>query len=360
MGPGRILDLAPLALPHGGQPGRLLIPGWPSANGGVGRWAFGGAELSPELGGASSTVRGEVMAKGLRSQVHPMTRRTVLEGLVLAGGGAAAMGCLETTAESTGKAVSVPVESEMPASEFNLYHEVHGEGPPVVFAHGAGGTHMSWWRQLPTFSREFRCVTYSQRGFGLSPDIGGGPGRAAFADDLRLLLDGLGIERAALVGQSMGGRSVLGFAAAYPERVEALVLSGTTGGYRDADLDATRAAAPDLGPRSAFAPAYAERDPEGAFLYRMVSRTNRHFTATVPDAVEPGMPVPDIGRVVDAGVPTLFLVGERDTVAPPAVTKALQAKMTGSELVTFQTSGHSPYWELPDEFNRAVLKFLRG
>ena len=79
MGPGRILDLAPLALPHGGQPGRLLIPGWPSANGGVGRWAFGGAELSPELGGASSTVRGEVMAKGLRSQVHPMTRRAILE-----------------------------------------------------------------------------------------------------------------------------------------------------------------------------------------------------------------------------------------------------------------------------------------
>jgi len=101
---------------------------------------------------------------------------------------------------------------------------------------------------------------------------------------------------------------VLGFAAVYPERVEALVL----GGYRDADLDGARAAASD------------------------------------------------IGRVVDAGVRTLFLVGEQDTVSPSSVTKALQAKIAGSELVIFQTSGHSPYWEVSDEFNRAVLNFLRG
>jgi pimeloyl-ACP methyl ester carboxylesterase len=53
-------------------------------------------------------------------------------------------------------------------------------------------------------------------------------------------------------------------------------------------------------------------------------------------------------------------VGERDTVAPPTVTKALQAKMTGSTLVTFDESGHSPYWEIPDQFNRVVLDFLRG
>ena len=300
------------------------------------------------------------MVKGARSQVRSMTRRAILEGLVLAGGGTALMGCRQTTADSTGAAASVSAESEMPTSVFELYHEVHGEGPPVVFAHGAGGTHMSWWRQLPTFSQEFQCVTYSQRGFGLSPEMGGGPGRAAFADDLRSLLDELGIERAALVGQSMGGLSVLGFAAAYPERVEALVLSGTTGGYRDAHLDALRAAAPDLGPRSAFAPEYAEHDPEGAFLYRMVSQTNRHFTPVDPDAVEPHIAVPDIDRVVDAGVRTLFLVGERDTVVPPSVTKALHEKMRGSELVAFETSGHSPYWEVPNEFNRVVLNFLRG
>ncbi len=244
--------------------------------------------------------------------------------------------------------------------EFELYHEVYGEGPTVVFAHGGSGTHMSWWRQIPSFSREFTCVTYAQRGYGFSPDVPGGPGRTAFAHDLRSLLDGLGIERASLIGQSMGGRSVLGFAALYPERVEKLVMSSTTGGYRDAELDALRQSAPDLGRRSAFAPSYAERDPEGAFLYRMVGRSNEFLSDDDEDAPAMETAVPDIEPIVAAGVPTLFLVGERDTVAPPTVTKALQAKMSGSTLVTFPESGHSPYWEVHEEFNRVVLDFLRA
>ena len=292
-----------------------------------------------------------------------IARREFVQRVTLAGGGlalAGAAGCGAAETELSGAAQFAEDPPPAPPAEFTLFHEEYGEGAPVVFAHGAGGTHMSWWKQIPTFAQEFRCVAYSQRGFGLSPDVPHGPGRGAFVEDLRGLLDSLGIKRTSLVGQSMGGRSVLGFAAAYPERVEALVLSGTTGGYRDDELDALRAAAPDLGPRSAFAAAYAERDPEGAFLYRMVSRTNRYLTEIDDDASAVQTPIPDIGRIVEAGVRTLFLVGERDTVAAPTVTKALQAKMTGSILVTFPESGHSPYWEVPDEFNRVVLDFLRA
>jgi pimeloyl-ACP methyl ester carboxylesterase len=289
-----------------------------------------------------------------------ISRRKILEGLVLTGGGLAVGACAPAAIETAEPVEPESAAADVPPAAFSLYHEVHGEGPPVVFAHGAGGTHMSWWKQLPTFSREFQSIIYSQRGFGLSPDVSGGPGRGAFVEDLRSLLDDLGIERASLVGQSMGGRSVLGFAAAYPERVEALVMSSTTGGYTDADLDAVRAEAPDLGARSAVASAYAERDPEGAFLYQMVSRTNRLLTVVDPDAAPPASPVPDIQRIVDAGVRTLFVVGERDTVAAPTVIKALQAKMTGSTLLTFDESGHSPYWEIPEQFNEAVLEFLRG
>ena len=170
-----------------------------------------------------------------------MTRRTVLQGLALAGSGLATTSCGRPGTDTVGAVDTARAAPEPQDPAFELHYEVYGEGPPVVFA--------------PRFSREFRCVTYSQRGFGLSPDQSGGPGRAAFVDDLRSLLDRLDIEKASLVGQSMGGRSVLGFAAAYPERVDALVLSGTTGGYRDAELDSVRAAAPDLGPRSAFAAA---------------------------------------------------------------------------------------------------------
>ena len=303
------------------------------------------------------------MSSLTRVQENRIARREFVQRVALAGGGLALAGAAGCGGAETGGSSAAPLDdvsqSAAPA-EFTLFHEEYGEGAPVVFAHGAGGTHMSWWRQIPTFSQEFRCITYSQRGFGLSPDVPHGPGRGAFVEDLRGLLDSLGIERASLVGQSMGGRSVLGFAAAYPERVEALVLSGTTGGYRDAELDALRAAAPDLGARSAFARAYAQRDPDGAFLYRMVSRTNRYLTETDDDAPAVQTAIPDIGRVVEAEVRTLFLVGERDTVAAPTVTKALQAKMPGSTLVTFPESGHSPYWEVPEEFNRVVMNFLRG
>jgi len=117
-----------------------------------------------------------------------------------------------------------------------LYCEVHGEGPALVFAHGAGGSHVSWWQQAPVLAQSHRCVTFDHRGFGLSREQPGGPGARAFVDDLRALLDHLGIERAALVGQSMGGWTVLGFAIQYPERSRALVLCDTTAGMDDADV----------------------------------------------------------------------------------------------------------------------------
>ena len=286
------------------------------------------------------------------------SRRRFMLNAALAGGGVGLAGaCAPAGSGGAASAEANAAAAPDDAPTFELYHEEHGEGPPVVFAHGAGGTHMSWWKQIPTFSQEFRCITYSQRGFGFSPDVPGGPGRSAFVEDLRTLLDDLGIERASLIGQSMGGRSVLGFAAAYPERVDALVMSATTGGYQDDDLAALRESAPDLGPRSAFSAPYAERDPEGAFLYRMVQGTNRRLSG---ESDPTDAPNPDIGRVIDAGVRTLFVVGELDTVAAPSVIKGLHAKMPGSELVSFDDSGHSPYWEIPNRFNEAVLTFLRG
>ena len=88
---------------------------------------------------------------------------------------------------------------------FRLYYEdTGGNAPAVLFLHGAGGNHLSWWQQVPVFAGEYRCVTVDQRGFGQSPDAAGGPGPAALATDALALLDHLGIARAAIVAQSMG------------------------------------------------------------------------------------------------------------------------------------------------------------
>jgi len=68
--------------------------------------------------------------------------------------------------------------------DFRMYYEVHGSGPAVVFAHGAGGTHMSWWQQVPVLSQKYRCITIDHRTYGYSQDVKGGPGRRAFVQDL--------------------------------------------------------------------------------------------------------------------------------------------------------------------------------
>src|SRR3989304_7741761 len=119
----------------------------------------------------------------------------------------------------------------VPVNGIDLYHEEHGKGFPLVLAHGAGGNHLSWWQQVPAFSRKYRCVTFAHRGWGLS--LGGrAAGPAAFVEDLRGLMDHLGIRQAALVAQSMGGLTCLGFTIAHPKRVKALVMGNTFAGMR--------------------------------------------------------------------------------------------------------------------------------
>src|SRR3990172_12371291 len=122
----------------------------------------------------------------------------------------------------------------MPYASVNgteLYYEENGKGFPVVLAHGAGGNHLSWWQQVPEFSRHHRVITFDHRGWGLTLDAGD-LGPAAFIDDLRGLLDHLEIEEALLVGQSMGGLTCLGAALAQPRRVRGLVMANTFAGMR--------------------------------------------------------------------------------------------------------------------------------
>ena len=77
----------------------------------------------------------------------------------------------------------------MTKDSFRLYYEDSGgNAPAIVFLHGAGGNHLSWWQQLPVFVDEYRCIAVDQRGFGQSPDVPGGPGPAALGADVLALL----------------------------------------------------------------------------------------------------------------------------------------------------------------------------
>jgi 3-oxoadipate enol-lactonase len=75
-----------------------------------------------------------------------------------------------------------------------IHYEVTGSGPALVFAHGLGGNHMSWWQQVAHFSPRCMCVTFAHRGFAPSSPVAGGPDPADYADDLAALIEHFGAQ----------------------------------------------------------------------------------------------------------------------------------------------------------------------
>ena len=245
-----------------------------------------------------------------------------------------------------------------PINGIDIYYEASGEGPAMVFAHGKGGNHMSWWQQVPVLSRSFRCVTFDHRGWGQSLNPPGSLGRQAFVDDLQGLLDHLKIDRAFLVAQSMGGLTCLGFALAHPERTLGLVLADTTGGIGEpsvVDIIRNRKTPADVALR-AMSATFRDSNPVGAFLYGQINLLNpprdpelNGFTSGEG---------PKAGELARMQVPTLLIVGEEDPVMPPAAMELSRDLIPGSRLEVVPGAGHSVYFERPDVFNLLVLDFF--
>ena len=255
----------------------------------------------------------------------------------------------------------------MPLEQLNgidLYYEAHGEGPALVFLHGAGGNHISWWQQIPTFSRDHRCITIDHRGFCWSTD----PlkeGSARFVDDLEALLDHLHIDRAVLVAQSMGGRTASGFALRHPQRVTGLVMCDTLGVLSWPELDQRRArsreqrlaAAGEGGVllRGFMAPKFIETEPEMTFLYQQVQGLN-------PPRDRSQLAPPDPlsqDEIAALKVPTLFIVGSEDPVVAPEHVREVQSLIEGAAYAEFAGCGHSVYWESASAFNARLAVFLK-
>ncbi|GIW43196.1 MAG: alpha/beta hydrolase [Candidatus Binatia bacterium] len=251
-----------------------------------------------------------------------------------------------------------------------LYYEVHGpplgEATVLVWAHGAGGNHLSWWQQIPEFSKRYTCVTFDHRGFGLSREDERSPGGAAFVGDLQALLDHLGVDKAVLVGQSMGGWTSLGFAVQHPQRVQALVLTDTHGGLTSEAISSAWARAFHRLKEGSFSyhPAAGARmardQPWKYFLYLQISGLNsEHSVEELGELLAAAAsPTPEDIRKVEC--PVLLVWGEEDEVIPLEVGRVAASYFARGQIQTIPEAGHSAYFERPEKFNSVIWDFLRA
>ena len=247
-----------------------------------------------------------------------------------------------------------------------LVYDEFGEGPEtIVFVHGAGGNHLSWWQQIPVYRDRYRCVTYEVRGWGRSRDDSG-EGRKAFARDLGELMDALDIPEAVLVGQSMGGFTILPFAVRHPQRVRGLMMADTFLGIDAPELiDEMRKALQSAqdnqesgGLTRMVGPAYLERNPNGVFLYNQIRGLNPPLDPSQPLSFgqEDGAVHKDeLGALT---MPVIFLAGAEDAIIPAELIERAAEMVPGAQYFQVPEAGHSVYWEQPDDFNRILDALL--
>ncbi|MGH8249053.1 MAG: alpha/beta fold hydrolase [Gammaproteobacteria bacterium] len=258
-----------------------------------------------------------------------------------------------------------------------VYYEEHGKGFPLVLAHGAGGNHVSWWQQIPDFSRHYRCVTFDHRGWGLTLDLEN-RGPESFVADLMGLLDRLDISEAFLAGQSMGGYTCLGLALQQPSRVRGLVMANTFAGMRRevwlASEEDVRADVRSVwerrrldGIKRALSREFANRHRDRAFLYKQI----RILNESGPNSLQTESQVlrlralertPETSAtreaLVELAMPVLFIGGEHDEVMPVSLMAIAHSLIPTSRMVVVPGAGHSVYFEQPETFNQVVLEFL--
>jgi len=258
-----------------------------------------------------------------------------------------------------------------------LYYEVAGDGIPLVFVHEFAGEAVSWELQVRCFARRYRTIGFNARGYPPSdvPADVSAYSQDRAADDIRGVLDGLGIRQAHVCGLSMGGYATLHFGLRYPARALSLVVAGAGYGSVASERERFRQDSAFTAKRleddgmKAVAEFYAQgptrvqfmdKDPRGwrEFAERLAAGSARGHALTLRGVQMNRPSVYELGdRLEKLEVPTLIMTGDEDE---PCLEPALylKRKIPTAGLVVLPKSGHTINLEEPEMFNRAVLDFL--
>jgi pimeloyl-ACP methyl ester carboxylesterase len=258
----------------------------------------------------------------------------------------------------------------------DIYYEIHGEGPPLILIMGIGYDATLWsLHQVPVLSQEFKVIVFDNRDSGRSSQATDSYAIEDMADDVAGLMDGLQIEKAHVLGISMGGMIALEFALRYPDRLDKLILTGTGGAAGSAMFDPIT-----------VMNFVKQHDAEGMtfasqqFLWLFSSDFLRNHQAVEETlamlASNPNPVSPDafarqsaayvqhdaLDRIGKINASTLVITGEKDRLTPPWIGRELAEAIPGAtfHLVEGPGSSHVLPLERPEEFNRIALSFLQS
>lgn len=263
---------------------------------------------------------------------------------------------------------------EAKVGDLRIVYDVAGEGDPVLMINGIGATRGGWDLQVPAISAEYKAITFDNRDVGQT-----GPGDRTdfysmrqFADDAVGLLDALGIDRAHIVGASMGGCIAQEFAIAYPSRTRSVTIicswaavdrwmaelweqwehlfaaQGPVEWARTTWLWVFTHRWYDRNPsqlNEMIAAAEADPHPQTLPMYLRQSHAAKTFAA--------------IDRLPSIAAPAHVIVGAEDIFTAPRYSQQIAALIPGSTLTILPNAGHGAFWETTEAFNEAVLDFLR-
>jgi 3-oxoadipate enol-lactonase len=254
-----------------------------------------------------------------------------------------------------------------------LYYEVAGEGEPLLLISGLGMNHLGWALQVPVYAREFKVITFDNRGTGQSSSPEGVDYTIALlADDAAALLDALGVDAAHVYGVSLGGMIAQEVALRHPEKVRSLVLGATwPGGPHAVPPEAGAAAALTefVGTGESITPAFLEVLFSPAFLPE-ASAALAEFGQLLADY--PATPTEVLAaqaqaagrldtydRLPEITAPTLVIHGTDDPLIPTENGRILAERIPGAELILLEGARHGYLFEKQAESDAVILDFLR-
>ena len=256
----------------------------------------------------------------------------------------------------------------------------HGEGHPVILIHGLGGSMWHWEHQQVALAQSHRIITPDLLGSGLSekPELVHSP--AFLLDTFRTFMDALHLQKATLIGSSMGAGIAIGMSLEHPDRVAKLVLIG---GFPSNILDNLQSPRTRQFIRHRPAPWLSKWGSRitGRWSIKLILKEIIHDEALIsPMVVErahhlraqpgffsamysqldqiPGWETTFAHRITEILHPTLILWGEHDKIFPPSVGQTLQTTIHGSSFLVAPNCGHLAQWENPDFVNPVILRYL--